>query len=309
MNKDKVGILILNWNGYDLTKECLDSLKDLTYANYEIILLDNGSKDGSGNRLKKEYPGVIHLSSDKNHGFAQGCNICAEEAFKRGADAIWLLNNDTVVEKDSLGELMRAATSKKDVGAAGSMIYYHKTDKMIWFFGAEISWGHSMRFVSPYGIRERDRGEFNIRETDYLSGCSMLIKKQAWEKVGGLDPEYFSYGEEIDWCVRAGKAGYKMLSVPSSIVWHKVSFSTGGEGSPLSSYYIARNNMRMISRHYKGAAKLFLYETIQYIKHLSGAAASLIMMRSPRPSLYAIKGLNDYNRGVFYEYRLDRARE
>ena len=294
----KTAVLLININGYKITKDCIDSVKKNTYRNFEIILLDNGSSDNSGELLRLEYPEIVYLQSKENLGFAQGCNICAGEALKRGADYLWLLNNDTIIDKNALSELISCIESSEDVGAVGSMIYYYGSDKKIWFVRSEITWSHSFRFVRAHHINEHDEGTHRIERSDYLSGCSMLVKRDAWEKTGPFDVSYFSYGEEIDWCIRASRKGFKFLAVPSSIVWHKVSFSTGGQGSALSSYYRARNNLSMISKNYTGDIKFLSYVCIQYLKAFKNIIMSLFLRRNMSSSLYVLKGLNDFNRGV-----------
>ena len=294
----KVAVLLLNINGYQITKACIESIKTNDYNNYEIILLDNGSDDGSGERLRAEYPDVVYIKMEENTGFAHGCNVCAGKALERNADFLWFLNNDTEICTRTLSELMAAINSRDDIGAVGSMIYYFGTDRKIWFFRSKITWMNSLRFTRPYYLNEKDDGSHEIEESDYLSGCSMLVKRDAWVKTGIFDVKYFSYGEEIDWCIRAYRKGFKFLAVPSSIVWHKVSFSTGGQGSALSSYYRARNNLSMISKNYDGDIKFRSYVCIQYLKAFKNIIMSLFLRRNMSSSLYALKGLNDFNRGV-----------
>jgi GT2 family glycosyltransferase len=244
----KVSLIMLTWNNYQDTKKCLESLRKITYPNCKIIVVDNGSTDKSGERLKKEFPQYRFIRNDSNLGFAEGNNVGIRHALKRGADYVLLLNNDTIVDPGFLEPLVEIAETDDQIGVAGPMNYFYDAPKVIQSIGAGINlWKGSHSII---GIREVDKGQYNEpMEVDYVSGAALLVKRRMIEDIGLLDPDYFLYSEEVDWCYRAAKAGYKIMAVPESKIWHKVSSSTGGTKSPLSAYYMTRNRILFMRKH------------------------------------------------------------
>jgi len=244
----QVSIIILNWNNYQDTKECLESLRRITYANYEIIVVDNGSTDESGWILEREFPQYTSIHNNNNLGFAEGNNVGIRHALDREAGYVLLLNNDTTVDPGFLEPLVAIAETDHQIGIVGPMIYFYDNPKVIQSIGARINlWKGSHPII---GIREVDKGQYyEPMEVDYVSGAALLAKRRTIQDIGLLDPAYFLYVEEVDWCYRATKAGYKIVAVPESRIWHKVSSSTGGTKSPLSAYYMTRNRILFMRKH------------------------------------------------------------
>jgi len=219
----------------------------------KVIVVDNGSTDKTGDAIAKEHPEVTVVSSNENLGFSGGNNVGIQKAFDLGSEYIWLLNNDTLVDKNAL-QLVDAFEDSK-IGAAGSKIYfapgheYHKErykdderGKVIWYAGGQIDWQNMI--ASHYGVDEVDRGQFNsILETQFITGCSFMTKKEIIERVGLLDEKFYLYLEDLDWCMRIQKAGYKTLYFPKSVVWHVNAGSTGKPGNPTQDYYLTRNRL------------------------------------------------------------------
>ena len=239
MMSPKVYIIVLNWNGYDDTIECINSLRSVTYANHHIVLVDNGSTDGSEAFLREQFPDIDLIQTGQNLGFTGGNNIGIRYALNNGADYIILLNNDTIVHKDFITELITAAETDKTAGMLCSKIYFHDRPDILWYAGASfhpwLGWGRHR------GYNDRDRGQFDLtEETGRPTGCSLMVSRAVCEKIGLLREEYFCYCEDLDWGMRAQNAGYKIMYVPASKVWHKVSRSTG-IGSATSLYYSVRN--------------------------------------------------------------------
>ncbi len=236
MNFPNVSIIILNWNGKNDTIECLESLKKITYPNYTVIVVDNGSEGDDIDLLRKKFGDYIHvIENDKNYEFAEGNNIGIRYALRKGTSYILLLNNDTVVDPGFLNELIKIAESDKQIGMVGPKIYFYDTPDKIWFTHQTIDlWRCKIQNV---GLGESDGGQYNsLQEVDCISGCAMLVKREIIEKVGMLDPGYLSYYEDTDWCIRIKKNGYKMVYVPKARLWHKGSSSTGGTGGGCNSY-------------------------------------------------------------------------
>jgi len=252
----KVFIVILNWNGLDDTRECILSLKKNTYANYEIVVVDNGSADSSPHALKKEFPDIEIIENKINAGFAGGNNIGIEYSLGKGADYILLLNNDTTVENDFLTELVKRGESDEKIGLLESKICFYDEPNKIWFAGGKIDWLKvSGRHI---GLNELDSGKYDkIEEVDYLTGCCLLIKKSVIEKIGKLSEDYFLYYEDTDFCLRAKNAGFKCVYVPASKMYHKVSRSTK-PGSPSYIYYHTRNGL-YLSKKNAGIRRILLY--------------------------------------------------
>ena len=245
MNYPKVSIIILNWNGKEDTIECLESLRKLDYPNYDVIVVDNGSTDGSCEILKKNYPYVKLIENEKNLGVATGYNFGIYQA--RG-EYILLLNNDTVVDGDLLKELVTVLESNPEIGIVGPTMYYYDDPKRIWVGGGGgIYWNKGK--TSLLRTNEIDNGEFDeITEVDYIAGCALLTKRELFEEIGYMDTKYFAYWEETDWCVRACKAGYKVLYVPKAKIWHKIS-STSKKISGFAEYHLTRNMFWFMRKH------------------------------------------------------------
>ncbi len=237
-----VAIVIVNWNGREDTLACLDSLKRLEYSNYIVVLVDNASKDGTPEVIRQNFPEVVLIETGANLGFVGGNNAGMEYAFAHGADYALLLNNDTEVAPDFLRILVAAADSDPEAGIAGPTIYYYQHPEMIWFAGGEIDWRRGDSYT--LGIGEIDRGQFGIEphQVGYITGCALLIKRAVVERVGKLDPRFFAYYEETEWCVRVSQAGYKILYVPQAHIWHKVTLDAR-EASPTVQYYMTRNRL------------------------------------------------------------------
>lgn len=252
----KVSIILLNWNGTEDTTQCLKSIFRLNTEgiNREIIVVDNGSTDDSIATLKGNFSSIILLPLTENIGFTGGNNVGIDFANKNGADYCWILNNDTVVEKNSLIELVHAFVDDS-VGIVGSKIYFMKDrefhhdrykknerGKVLWYAGGHLDWNNI--YGSHVGVNEVDHGQYERRKkTDFVTGCSMMISRKCIEVLESFDTRYFAYLEDLDFSIRAVQAGFKLLYAPQSIVWHKNAGSTSRPGNLLQQYYITRNRI------------------------------------------------------------------
>jgi GT2 family glycosyltransferase len=242
-----VYLIILNWNGWKDTVECVESCQRLTYDGVRILIVDNGSTDGSESILRERFPPVEFLQTGQNLGYAGGNNAGIRYALERGAGYVWLLNNDTVVEHDSLSELMKVATLSEQTGIVGSKIYYYDEPQKIWFAGG--IWDKSRSFTSHRGMNENDIGQYeDISEVGFISGCSLLAKSAMISKIGMMKEDYFLYWEDVDWNATATEQGWKILFAPRSRIRHKVSSSTKDK-SLLQSYYFMRSGLLFFQRH------------------------------------------------------------
>lgn len=250
-----VSIIILHYTDKKLTMDCLNSIKELDKKNLkiEMIIINNNPQENLED-LKKRFSTFTFLETGENLGFAEGNNVGIRYALKNNADFVFLLNNDTLIDKNSLVRLIEAADLDIRNGILGPKIYFapgfefHKNrykknerGKVIWYAGGTMNWQDVI--ARHRGVDEVDRGQYEkIEETNFVSGCAMLIKKEVFEKIGLLDKNYFLYYEDNDLCQRAKKAGFKIIFVPQAIVWHK-NASSSKSGSGLQDYYISRNRL------------------------------------------------------------------
>jgi len=344
----KVSIILLNWNGWKDTIECLESLYQITYPNYDVIVVDNGSEDDSIEKIKEYCEGKIEVTSkffeydtnnkpikiieytreeaeagggkekeiddlpsnrklifiknEKNFGFAEGNNIGMRYALKAlNPDYILLLNNDTVVDKRFLDELVKVAESDEKIGIVGPKIYYYNHNgqsDVIWFAGGKINYYTGK---TPHrGNYERDTGQYNkIEETDYVTGCSLFIKRVIVKEIGMLDEEYFFGHEDIDFCVRASRQGFKIMYAPGSRIWHKYSASLGGQRKSITTvatYYRIRNRFIFLKTY--SSRLQFICSTIFFIASLPRYLLSFILYyRNKQLLKYFIKALFSIFRG------------
>ena len=302
MTMPKVFIIILNWNGYQDTVECLQSVRRLTYPSCKVIVVDNGSSDGSVAKLKEEFKEVFYIENKENLGFATGNNVGISYALENGADYILLLNNDTVVERYFLDALARVAESDERIGIVGPKIYAGMPESsVLWGAGGEIDWGHGRTYHTGY--HETDHGQWDkIRDVDYVSGCAMLIKRKVLEDVGLLDERYFLYYEETDFCMRANRTGFRVVYVPDAKIWHKAFATTGGENGPVYTYYMTRNRLLFMRRYLDDASWRRFIPYFYYEGLLRRSAFLLFKGQDRGKSLNALwAGWRDFRRERFYK--------
>jgi GT2 family glycosyltransferase len=243
-----IAVIVLTWNGRDLTLDCLRSLEAVATPGARALVVDNASTDGTVAAVRERYgERVAIIENSANLGFAAGNNVAIRRALADGADFILLLNNDTIVAPDFI-DAMLAPMSDDAVGITAPKIYYAEPRNQIWFAGGEIFlWRGTARHI---GIREIDRGQYDReRDIDYATGCAMLVRRDVFERVGELDPAYRAYFEDADFCVRAREAGYRIRYAPASKVWHRISASTGGQLSRRKVSRKLASTRRFFTRH------------------------------------------------------------
>lgn len=284
-----VWIVLLNYKGCQDTIECIESLEQITYPNYRIIVVDNDSKDGSEETLRNKFPQHIIIQSGDNLGFSGGNNVGIKYALENRADYILLLNNDTLVEPNFLEPLVEESEKDKSIGIAAGKINYYYDKNIIWAAGGYISEIKGCGY--HYGINQEDLGQYDIRqEVSFLTGCIQLIKREVLEKVGLYDEDYFLYMEDVDYCCRVKKTGFKLMYVPKSKIYHKVSASTG-ENSPLMLYYMNRNRLLFIRKNYK----VFLNNMLFYIFFFLSRIINVRVYK--QNTRFIIRGIKDYYKG------------
>lgn len=233
----KVSIIVLNWNNYGDTKECLESLAGLIYPNYEVIVVDNGSEDGSTRKLQKEFLQYVYIYNSSNLGFTGGNNVGIKYALDRGADYVFILNNDMIVEKDFLRPLVEVMQNKK-TGIVGPATYrYPEKEKL-------YTAGQSRNYWTG-GVKELKLTE--SREVESLGGA-YLIRKEVIDAIGYFYEPYFLNLDETDYCFRARRAGFRVVCQPKSKIWHKVSV-TMNKIPAAAAYYYYRNKLLFTRRN------------------------------------------------------------
>jgi GT2 family glycosyltransferase len=242
VNTPSVVIIILNWDGLADTLACLGSLSHLDYPAYEILVVDNGSQDGSPAAIREAYPQVQVIETGENLGYVGGNNLGLEYACARNAAYALLLNNDTEVSADFLSKMVELAEADSKIGVVGPTIYYAERGDMIWSAGGKLDWRSGLTLLD--GMDQIDRGQYGEapRLVDFVTGCALLVKIPVVKDVGKLDSRFFAYFEENEWCVRVTQAGYKIYHLPTAKIWHKIS-PDHREHSPQVYYYMTRNRL------------------------------------------------------------------
>lgn len=259
-----VSIIVLNYNGREDTLACLRSLEHLTYHNVNVVVVDNASSDGSEAAIRAAYPTLTFIQTGANLGFTGGNNVGIRHALENGADYVLLLNNDTIVAPDFISVMVEVMEQNPEVGVVGPMIYYFSAPETIWSAGGKIDWTRGL--TSMVGVNEEDKSQYGLspRQTDFVTGCALMAKRAVWEKAGLLDDKFFMYYEETEWCVRATRAGYKIMLIPAAMIWHKISLEARAT-SPRTYYYMTRNRLLFLHRTRAGYGSWF-YTLSEYAR-------------------------------------------
>ncbi len=306
-----VFVVVLNWNSPALTSQCLASLRKATYPNVQIVVVDNGSVDGSIDDLGRAFPEAAFIRNETNRGFCGANNQGIRFSLEKGADYVLLLNNDTIVDPLFLDPLVEALEADPRFGAACPKIYFEVKPTVIWSTGVNIHLGKWRRFfrggrggnmaslvfeMRGYGME--DCGQFAKQErVSAATGCALLMRRAALEKVGLLDERFFLIHEDSDWCMRAADSGYGVVFVPQSLVWHKVSASIVPK-SPLSVYYTTRNTLLIIRKYADPLAKTVFYALAAGVV-LRDGLRYLVGGRHAELSLFKIQGVVDFLRSRY----------
>lgn len=295
----KVGIALLNWNQYDDTAMCLSSLRKSEFRPAIITVYDNGSSDGSAERLKADFPEIELVLAGQNYGFSEGNNRAARILLDAGMDYIWILNNDTKVDPGCLGALIRSLEEDAELGAASAKIWFMDDSRMIWYAGAAFNrWTFNTHFI---GQKQKDVGQYDAGgDTEIFSGCCMLIRAEVLRKIGLFNKAFFIYSEDIEWSVRAGEAGIRLRYEPSATMWHKMYGSSRKDGtqvvpksSPRVEHLLARNRFILVRLHTRpwSPRRLFALSYHIFVRWLPRAGALFLIRERRRSGLAILRGL------------------
>ena len=296
MTHPLVAIIVLNWRKPAETLACLESLAQITYPNIEIIVVDNGSGDDSVPLIRQHFPGTLVLETGANLGYAGGNNVGIRYALEHGADAVLILNNDIVAAPGFLEPLLAAALPPAAPAIVTPAVCEMARQDVLWALGSEMDWrdGSAVRLHcgEPYAPW-RGAPPFPV---GYAAGSAMLAPRCIWETVGLIEESFFLYYEEADWCMQAKRAGFKVLAVPGSVVWHEVG-AQQGRGSPAVTYYMTRNSLRFLSRNLPASQRRMVMLRVALRAHW--LMPGDLKKGQPARALARVQGLWDYALGRF----------
>lgn len=255
MKEPKIAIIIINWNTFQLTFNCLKSLEACSYNNISFFLVDNGSIDGSGDKIALEFPEVNYIKNEKNEGFTGANNLALKAILEQDFDYVLLLNNDTEVKPNFLSLLEAKMNSDNKLAATQPLILNFKNRDTIWNAGGSFNTFFGLTKTRLKGMIFNP--QLNIEtSTQWITGCCILVKTSVVKQVGLLDNRFFAYFEDVDWSIRMTNLGYKLAVVPESIIYHHTSGSTkknnaSNEGnlSPYAHFLNVRNHIYLIKKH------------------------------------------------------------
>lgn len=232
MRDPSVSVVILTWNQKAMVLECLESFLGSSYAQAHYIVVDNGSTDGSVEAIREAYPDVELVVSAENLGVAGGYNLGIRVALASGAPYVLVTNNDVIVAPDMLAALVDMMEEHPEVGMIMPKIYHYYGDQSrLWCTGAR--WRRFPPSVKMMGSDARDSERWSrVRALDYAPSCTLMIRAQVLEEIGGFDEAFFFYNDDWDFSLRLRQAGYTILFHPGARLWHKVSVSTQRSEKP-----------------------------------------------------------------------------
>ena len=253
---NNVGVVLLNWNGGEHTIPCIESLLKGSVIPWKIVVVDNGSNDGSPDIISDKFPEIYLIRNTKNRGFTGGNNQGIDYLLSKDIDYIWVLNNDTIVDQNCLGELLNSAKLYPEIACFTGKIYFDDPSDKIWYAG-----GYRNRFhlsSNHIGEGEIEKGKYDeIKNVEFISGCCMFFPRVSLNELSGFIEDYFIYSEDNEWSWRALNKGKSLLYVPTAKLWHVISASVmKGAGdnrkngpSSFAWYLMIRNNLWTIRLH------------------------------------------------------------
>lgn len=251
------GIVIVNWNTYEITRQCIQSLLANIPKDVQIVLVDNGSEDGSGERLQDKFPSIHFIKNHLNLGFSGGNNVGIKYCLSLGMEYIVLLNSDTIADQDFISPMLQYMERHQEVCAIQPLIYFLHDKELVW--NAGTGFNPLLGLTWTIGEGKRDRHEYHqISKVPWISGCCFLARAQVLEESGLLDERFFMYYEDVDLSFRMRKLGYQLVYYPLANIKHiagasqKVSNkSNEGNLSPLFHYLNTRNQLYVLFSHTK----------------------------------------------------------
>ena len=294
-----LSIVLVNFRQADQTIDCIRSLEKNTMLDFQTIIVDNQSTPESAEKLKRHCPNSTVIPVPENLGFAEGNNLGIRFALQSDSELILLLNNDTIAHRDLLKTLVNTAISEKTAGVVGAKIYFYDDPKMLWYAGGRLVAGKAL--ATHRGLKQEDDGSFDVlEETDFVTGCCLMTKREVVQKIGFLDAGFFLYYEDVDFCLRAKEAGYSVLYQPAATLYHKVSASTEWD-SPVYIYFNLRNKILFLRKHTRPSVWI---ANLPYLVYFYGRQFIRLIFkhRNFRAAEAALFGLSDGLKGFTGEH-------
>jgi GT2 family glycosyltransferase len=266
-----VAIILVNWNGYAFTRACLESLRQLEFPDFKVILVDNASQNKEGKKLKEEFPEIDLIENNSNLGFAGGNNVGIKKALDDGYSYVMLLNNDTLVEPDFLGQMIRRFQKNSQLGVVQPLIFFLHDRKKIWSAGGK--WNPFLcRAITRGDRKNKEDYHAESGEIDWATGCCMLISRNALLGTGQLNEGYFAYFEDVEWSLRFRAKGFRIELAPDAVIYHEAGASSKkkhseGTLSATVFYYHVRNQFYLIRSQSNAPQILFpaMYHLARFV--------------------------------------------
>ncbi len=287
-------VIVLNFNGEHLLPACLDSLALQTGAEIDVVVVDNGSTDGSAALVAQRYPWVRFLGLQKNCGFCLANNLALRDALARGSDCALLLNNDTYAAGDFISQMLTVMQSDSRIAVVCPKIYFADPVDRLWYAGGDFSlWTGATRHR---GWKEIDHGQFDRhQEITQATGCEMLVRRSAMREVGLLDEQFWIYAEDLDWSVRFRKHGYRLAFAPKAHLWHldgATNVKSLGKGSEAVRQFLSTRNMVFLARKHVRWWQMPTYAPCFLLNHIAFYTALRLWRRDFRALLAIYRGLS-----------------
>lgn len=244
----QVWAVVVNWNGCADTLACLDSLAQSALPLARVVVVDNGSTDGSVSAIRQHAPDVDTIEVKENLGFGRANNLAADLFLQDSTGThLFLINNDAIVKRDTLSHLLQAVC-QEGVGAAVPKVYYADTPQRLWYAGGHIDWKQGCG--KHDGMGQEDKGQFDQpRAVSFATGCGVLLRRTVVEQLDLFDPRYFFLGEDVDLSLRLLRAGHVIWYCPQAVVLHKVGHSLKRQGNGFAYYHMTRNRLLTMRKH------------------------------------------------------------
>jgi hypothetical protein len=254
---DHVSVIITVWNQVEHTIACLETIAQQDYGDLSVLVVDNGSTDDTIQQVSSNHPSVEILMLPENLGPTRGYNTGFRHALEQGTDLVFLLNNDTLLAPNCISELIKEVRKSPDIGLVMPKIYYADDPNRIWSIGGkENKWNYEVQRPAENKI---DNGQWDEpADIDDAPFTAVLLTREVLEKVGLPDEGFFLYYEDRDYSRRMQDAGYRLRLAPAAHMWHKVSMSSGGSGSPSERYWMARSGVQFFQKNVGMRSRWFI---------------------------------------------------
>ncbi len=309
MSDATVAIVVLNYNGLEDTRRCLESLQRSPYPRLSVILVDNASEVDPGPEARRILPGIVTVRNAANLGYAGGNNRGIARALETGTEYVIVLNNDTVVAPTIVGDLLAAFDANRSLGIVGPVINYLDDPQRVMTEGVRFNRGPGTEFFSSVHVSSNSGPEPAPVSVDIVNGCCMMVKAEVFRAIGLFDEELFIVHEESDFCLRASARGFGCAVLPRTLVWHKGSSAFDRSGRQVQRYFDTRNLYYLLRRHAGSvSSRRWLPSFMQYLRYAYYRYSIELETGNPHAARAIIEGLSDALAGATGPYSRHRRR-